>query len=424
METILSEGRGLDSLCAGWDVPGEEGGFPGVNQALLTAACDNLPHCARFLIKTTGADVNWADITGSTPMHVAAASGSCAVLRVLLAAGGVVNTGDSGGFSPLIDALRHGAWETEPEIVRTLLGAGACVNKPDLSGATAVHHAATVPTHVELLLDEMVAAGADVNVADLEGDTPLLWAVWNRNKGCAAKLMTLGAEVNVANAKEETPILMALWCGFPLELLLKAGADVNSTENLLLEAMLARDVGSVRLLLRHGVPVDPDSLPLEDCEAVMLRLGLAAGAGEGLLEMARGHEWGRTSTASRGPGPVLPAGPIPAIGDEAQAPPGALGPPPRGSEWVRALRSVLPRRTPMTLQGLCRRSIRDHLLKVSKVNLFVRVPELGITHIMTSYLLYGQSVHGTDKNEDTRALEADQRGDECDMVIHLCRKMF
>ena len=42
----------------------------------------------------------------------------------------------------------------------------------------------------------------------------------------------------------------------------------------------------------------------------------------------------------------------------------------------------------MNLMHLCRESIRKHLLQMSKMNLLVRVPELGLPSKMAAYLVY------------------------------------
>ena len=46
----------------------------------------------------------------------------------------------------------------------------------------------------------------------------------------------------------------------------------------------------------------------------------------------------------------------------------------------------------MTLKHLCRESIRKHLLKIRKSNLFYRVPKLGLPAALNRYILYEQSV--------------------------------
>ena len=54
-----------------------------------------------------------------------------------------------------------------------------------------------------------------------------------------------------------------------------------------------------------------------------------------------------------------------------------------------ALYSLGPREIgQLGLKHLCREAIRKHLLQMSNVNLFVRVPLLGLPSLLTEYLLY------------------------------------
>ena len=43
---------------------------------------------------------------------------------------------------------------------------------------------------------------------------------------------------------------------------------------------------------------------------------------------------------------------------------------------------------PIHLKVICRRAIREHLLQMNQVNLFLRVPHLGLPSLLTNYLLY------------------------------------
>ena len=53
----------------------------------------------------------------------------------------------------------------------------------------------------------------------------------------------------------------------------------------------------------------------------------------------------------------------------------------------------------MCLQHMCRQTIRKHLIFLNlRVNLFVRIPQLGLPSLLTSYLLYGVSVGDVDIN--------------------------
>ena len=44
------------------------------------------------------------------------------------------------------------------------------------------------------------------------------------------------------------------------------------------------------------------------------------------------------------------------------------------------------------LKDICRRAIREHLLQMSRVNLFFRVPRLGLSSSLAKYLLYDVSL--------------------------------
>ena len=44
------------------------------------------------------------------------------------------------------------------------------------------------------------------------------------------------------------------------------------------------------------------------------------------------------------------------------------------------------------LKDICRQAIREHLLQMSRVNLFLRVPHIGLPSLLTEYLLYYTSL--------------------------------
>ena len=63
----------------------------------------------------------------------------------------------------------------------------------------------------------------------------------------------------------------------------------------------------------------------------------------------------------------------------------------------------------LSLKNICRESIRNHLLQMSNVNLFVRVPRLGLPLILTDYLLYDQTLD--DDADDDVSYDDDDDGD-------------
>jgi len=109
----------------------------------------------------------------------------------------------------------------------------------------------------------LLAAGADPNVKDLDGKTPLYYAAEQCNADIAELLLRHGADPNAKNVRGETPLHRAVWerCGAVVELLLRRGADPNARdadgETPLHEAVSVRDVALVELLLKHGA--DPNA---------------------------------------------------------------------------------------------------------------------------------------------------------------------
>lgn len=90
-------------------------------------------------------------------------------------------------------------------VVRALLAAGASVSKPDKSGETPLHCAATFP--VREVVAELLAAGADIRAQDSNGMTPLhLLAMFSDDADAAEALIAAGADVNAVDRLGHRPI--------------------------------------------------------------------------------------------------------------------------------------------------------------------------------------------------------------------------
>ena len=111
---------------------------------------------------------------------------------------------------------------------------------------------------------ELISSGGDVNAAQPDGTTALLWAAYESNPEMVTALIEAGADPNAANEFGVTPLLQASRIGdvAVIGALLEAGADIDMTspngETALMAAARTGRVDAVSLLLAHGS--DPNAV--------------------------------------------------------------------------------------------------------------------------------------------------------------------
>jgi len=125
----------------------------------------------------------------------------------------LVRERDERGITPLLAAVE----EDDASIAACLLDHGADIREMDYDGYTVLHLVKSPG-----LAGELLARGADVNVANNYCITPLHVAVIDDRREIAGLLLEHGADVHAEDTKKLTPLKMALEYRLPeLEALLR-----------------------------------------------------------------------------------------------------------------------------------------------------------------------------------------------------------
>ena len=309
--------------------------------------------CINILIKA-GADVNMLTRTHHYLMMScltrSVQAGNLKITQALLDAGAETNI----EYPPLITAVVMG----KINMVSLLIEGGANVNLPYLHlRVTALMEAVQTANMdiVRLLLD----AGADVNKYTSRGmDTALLMAGIRKDQECMDLLLKAGAHVNLATEAGYTPLMFSVKrkCRIlpginVLKTLLQLGAHVNVKNN--------SGQNATALYVRkvdHRATWEGESL------------GLLTAAGDIMAE--EDHEKLKTRKY------LLD-----------------------GEEDVKEY--FFPSDPVPLLMHLCREAIKSALIKIDPhMNLFLRVPKIGLPIKLTRYLLYNMSL---DWEQDIRS---------------------
>ena len=403
--------------------------------------------CAEFLLDT-GIDVNFKSyIIGATPLICAASTDQYSLIQKLISAGASVNAKCKIGETPLIKVVNIGSGKN----IELLLEKGANVNSFDFFGRNALCHAACRGNDIVLQL--LLSGGADVNamnpynkesglkviipagfevcnkihpqaVVDVN-TTTLTWAAYGGYEKCVKLLLEAGA--NVKDSPQA--LIVSKYLGYQgcMKLLLEAGADVNAvntdSQSPLMFAAINNRPESVKLLLQAGAEVRlTDKVgrsALQCCvikhvhggksEVVTEIVGLLHAAGErgkegiseiplhmlvtrpGPLHRLIGMERKRLIGVLDDSLPIEPnidPDQLSAILNDSLP----IQPSIDKDQLSAIVRQYLQDDEPnLRLMHICRRAIREHLLQMSRVNLFVRVPHLGLPSLLTDFLLYDVS---------------------------------
>jgi len=232
------------------------------DSARLYAAARNgqIEHALQLLAE--GADVHALPLPQAPDQRsllvLAAVLPDPRLLRKLLELGADPNQ-QHGGMTALLAATRD-SWYGRPEAVMTLLGSGADPNVSDTEGNTPLHHAArSAGAAIATLLCD---AGAQLDTCNAEGHSPLTLACQLANWPLVQFLLERGASTEPVDG---VPALLAAVStetddptGIPLLLCHQANVNVcdQQQRSALHLAAAAGHVDSVKTLLEAGAKID------------------------------------------------------------------------------------------------------------------------------------------------------------------------
>jgi ankyrin repeat protein len=221
----------------------------GLYDTVLMAACHHQSEEFVEMLIKRGANVNQVCETYGTALIMTCVRRREFIVKTLLAHGADVNQAEANSTNitnssirrtPLLHVIEMASpFSDQPSegqarflsIIKTLIAAGADLNKPDDEGQTPLHYAAV--SRSSELTEMLIEAGAHLKSVDESGQTPLIKAAEIKAKGRAEVLLKAGAKTDVQDIDGKTALHHAAEHGW-LELctmLVEAGANLGIMDN-------------------------------------------------------------------------------------------------------------------------------------------------------------------------------------------------
>ncbi|ELU14473.1 hypothetical protein CAPTEDRAFT_133977, partial [Capitella teleta] len=129
------------------------------------------------------------------------------IVRILMDKGANVNMGDTSGTTPLMYTIHL----RDISIVKLFIENNADVNARAIKGSTALHNCVVkkdtyLHVNAKKSMDMLIKHGADVNIADNDGITPLYLATSYGHVCAMKKLLMNGADRNQQTRTGDTAL--------------------------------------------------------------------------------------------------------------------------------------------------------------------------------------------------------------------------
>lgn len=215
----------VDTSSAGWTP---------LHGAVVFGHPDSL---AAIVAAAPASTLNAFSADGFAPLHIACSKGYSEKARILIRAGADCDLLDK---SNLLRALHYSTNLGDIRTLKSLLDAGAYVDALSGDGEAALHCLAGLGyqghdgawSHFHACLECLLTAGADINVTDMSGHTPLFYALSHeRSEAVIKALLDAGADIEHRTTDSElTPLLNCCVYDYvqATQTLLAAGANMRA----------------------------------------------------------------------------------------------------------------------------------------------------------------------------------------------------
>jgi len=235
-----------------------------LHNATLNGDLNGVKHA----LETEGANIETADIFNpDTPLITAASGGFRKIFDYLILKGANVNARGYKGRTALMGAVKSETTYKAFPITKTLIAAGATIELADNDGNTPLLVAVAQPEpHIDLTKYLVEQGHANINIRTNAGDSVLHKAVspkWSADsKELLDYLISKGADLAAKNNAGDTILHSAARAGRldAIEYLLGKGIDINAKNSVnatpLHHAVLNDHLKAVEYLVDHGADID------------------------------------------------------------------------------------------------------------------------------------------------------------------------